>query len=190
MTKRTVIAVLSLSCCFNLSINLHAQGGSDVSQQIKQLQQESRDAQMKNDVSLFGRTTTGWRRTTVSGIPLGMLLHEQCAFRQKCGLAVIRQRETQTELDFLDHLAESIPGVGSRVHSSDSIRCDLGGAIHLGLQSGAPSPEYPNTPSKPAIVSTVPSGIVTFQMTVCDETRRLPEASSASAHAPSMWRRS
>ena len=53
MTKRTVIAVLSLSCCFNLSINLHAQGGSDVSQQIKQLQQVSRDAQMKNDVSLF-----------------------------------------------------------------------------------------------------------------------------------------
>ena len=51
MTKRTVIAVLSLSCCFNLSINLHAQGGSDVSQQIKQLQQESRNAQMKNDVS-------------------------------------------------------------------------------------------------------------------------------------------
>ena len=51
MTKTALIAVLSLSCCFNLSINLHAQGGGDVSQQIKQLQQESRDAQMKNDVS-------------------------------------------------------------------------------------------------------------------------------------------
>jgi len=31
--------------------NLHAQGASDVASQIKQLQQESRDAQMKNDVS-------------------------------------------------------------------------------------------------------------------------------------------
>ena len=51
MTKTALIAVLSLSCCFNPSINLHAQGGGDVSQQIKQLQQESRDAQMKNDVS-------------------------------------------------------------------------------------------------------------------------------------------
>jgi hypothetical protein len=51
MTKTALIAVLSLSCCFNLSINLHAQGGGDVAQQIKQLQQESRDAQMKNDVS-------------------------------------------------------------------------------------------------------------------------------------------
>ena len=41
-----VIAVLS---GLTLSINLHAQ--SDVAQQIKQLQQESRDAQMKNDAS-------------------------------------------------------------------------------------------------------------------------------------------
>jgi hypothetical protein len=41
-----VVAVL---CGLALSINLHAQG--DVSQQIKALQQQSRDAQMKNDAS-------------------------------------------------------------------------------------------------------------------------------------------
>jgi hypothetical protein len=51
MTKTTAIAVLTLFCCLNLSTNLHAQGGSDVTQQIKQLQQDSRNAQMKNDVS-------------------------------------------------------------------------------------------------------------------------------------------
>jgi len=51
MTKTTAIAVLTLFCCLNLSANLHAQGGSDVAQQIKQLQQDSRNAQMKNDVS-------------------------------------------------------------------------------------------------------------------------------------------
>src|SRR5438105_9185292 len=36
-------------CCLTLSTNLHAQG--DVAQQIKQLQQDSRNAQMKNDAS-------------------------------------------------------------------------------------------------------------------------------------------
>jgi hypothetical protein len=51
MTKTTAIAVLTLFGCLNLSINLYAQGGSDVAQQIKQLQQDSRNAQMKNDVS-------------------------------------------------------------------------------------------------------------------------------------------
>ena len=51
MTKTTAIAVLTLFCCLNLSNDLHAQGASDVAQQIKQLQQDSRDAQMKNDVS-------------------------------------------------------------------------------------------------------------------------------------------
>ena len=50
MTRTTAIAVLTLLCCLTLSINLHAQGG-DVESQIKQLQQESRDAQMKNDAS-------------------------------------------------------------------------------------------------------------------------------------------
>jgi hypothetical protein len=49
--KTLAIAALSLSCCLGLSNNLYAQGASDVAQQIKQLQQESRDAQMKNDVS-------------------------------------------------------------------------------------------------------------------------------------------
>ena len=51
MTKTTAIAVLSLFCCLALSLTLHAQGGSDVAQQIKQLQQDSRTAQMKNDAS-------------------------------------------------------------------------------------------------------------------------------------------
>jgi hypothetical protein len=49
VTKTTAIAVLTLLCCSTLSTNLRAQG--DAAQQIKQLQQESRDAQMKNDVS-------------------------------------------------------------------------------------------------------------------------------------------
>ena len=51
MAKITAITALCLSCCLSLSINLQAQSGSDVATQIKQLQQESRDAQMKNDVS-------------------------------------------------------------------------------------------------------------------------------------------
>jgi hypothetical protein len=49
VTKTTTIAVITLLCCLTLSINLHAQG--DVAQQIKQLQQDSRNAQMKNDAS-------------------------------------------------------------------------------------------------------------------------------------------
>jgi hypothetical protein len=51
MTKALAIAALGLSCSLSLPINLHGQGSSDVGSQIKQLQQESRDAQMKNDVS-------------------------------------------------------------------------------------------------------------------------------------------
>jgi hypothetical protein len=51
MMKTSVITTLGLSCCLSLSINLHAQDASDVAPQIKQLQQDSRDAQMKNDVS-------------------------------------------------------------------------------------------------------------------------------------------
>ncbi len=51
MTKTTAIALLTLFCGLNLSLNLHAQGDSDVAKQIKQLQQDSRNAQMKNDVS-------------------------------------------------------------------------------------------------------------------------------------------
>ena len=49
MTKTSAIAVLTLFCCLALSLNLHAQG--DVAQQIKQLQQDSRNAQMKSDAS-------------------------------------------------------------------------------------------------------------------------------------------
>jgi len=45
------ITALGLSCCLSLSINLHAQVANDIVPQITQLQQESRDAQMKNDVS-------------------------------------------------------------------------------------------------------------------------------------------
>jgi hypothetical protein len=51
MTKATATAVLTLFCCLALSLNLHAQGESDVARQIKQLQQASRNAQMKSDVS-------------------------------------------------------------------------------------------------------------------------------------------
>ena len=50
MTTRILIAI-SLLCCVALSINLDAQAGGDVADQIKKLQQESRDAQMKDDAS-------------------------------------------------------------------------------------------------------------------------------------------
>ena len=50
MTTRIVIAI-SLLGCLALCLNLNAQAGGDVTDQIKQLQQESRDAQMKNDAS-------------------------------------------------------------------------------------------------------------------------------------------
>ena len=49
MTK-TFLVGLTLLGCLALSINVRAQGG-DVESQIKQLQQESRNAQMKNDAS-------------------------------------------------------------------------------------------------------------------------------------------
>src|SRR6476469_10510752 len=49
VTRRITLVVVALLCSFGLSINLHAQG--DVVQQIKELQQQSRDAQMKNDAS-------------------------------------------------------------------------------------------------------------------------------------------
>jgi hypothetical protein len=48
---RIVIFAISLVSCLALSLNLHAQSGGDVAGQIKQLQQESRNAQMKNDAS-------------------------------------------------------------------------------------------------------------------------------------------
>ena len=51
MKTRNVIVVLTLLTCLSLSLNLQAQAGGDVSDQIKKLQQESRDAQMKNDAS-------------------------------------------------------------------------------------------------------------------------------------------
>jgi hypothetical protein len=51
MIKILAITALGLSGCLGLSINLHAQAAGDVTLQITQLQQDSRDAQMKNDVS-------------------------------------------------------------------------------------------------------------------------------------------
>jgi hypothetical protein len=50
LTTRIAIAI-SLLCFLALGLNLNAQAGGDVADQIKQLQQESRDAQMKNDAS-------------------------------------------------------------------------------------------------------------------------------------------
>src|SRR6201982_1658159 len=50
LTTRIVIAI-SLLCYLALCFNLNAQASGDVADQIKQLQQESRDAQMKNDAS-------------------------------------------------------------------------------------------------------------------------------------------
>jgi Domain of unknown function (DUF4440) len=49
ITSRIAFVVVVVLSGLTLSINLHAQG--DVSQQIKELQQQSRDAQMKNDAS-------------------------------------------------------------------------------------------------------------------------------------------
>jgi hypothetical protein len=51
LTKTTAFAVTTLLCCLTLSINLQAQAGDDVAQKIKQLQQDSTNAQLKNDVS-------------------------------------------------------------------------------------------------------------------------------------------
>src|SRR5438270_12324862 len=50
LTTRIVIAI-SLLCFLALCLTLNAQTGGDVADQIKQLQQESRNAQMKNDAS-------------------------------------------------------------------------------------------------------------------------------------------
>jgi hypothetical protein len=51
LTKTTAFAVITLLCCLTLSINLQAQAGGDVAQTIKQLQQDSTNAQLKNDAS-------------------------------------------------------------------------------------------------------------------------------------------
>src|SRR5579864_8759058 len=48
-TRGTALIVIVALSCVALSIILHAQG--ETGQQIKQLQQQSRDAQMKNDAS-------------------------------------------------------------------------------------------------------------------------------------------
>lgn len=50
-TKNAIVVIALLICCLAFSLNLQAQPGGDVSEQIKKLQQESRDAQMKNDAS-------------------------------------------------------------------------------------------------------------------------------------------
>lgn len=51
MPTKTVICAITLLACLTLSLNLNAQAGGDVTDQIKKLQQEATDAQMKNDVS-------------------------------------------------------------------------------------------------------------------------------------------
>jgi hypothetical protein len=43
--------VITLLCCLTLTIHLQAQAGGDVAQQIKQLQDDSTKAQLKNDAS-------------------------------------------------------------------------------------------------------------------------------------------
>ena len=48
-TRRTALVIIVALSSLAFSVNLHAQ--SDAAQQIKELQQQSRDAQMKNDVS-------------------------------------------------------------------------------------------------------------------------------------------
>jgi Domain of unknown function (DUF4440) len=48
---RNVLVATTVLGCLALSVNVRAQAGGDVTQQIKQLQQEATDAQMKNDVS-------------------------------------------------------------------------------------------------------------------------------------------
>jgi NADPH:quinone reductase-like Zn-dependent oxidoreductase len=47
VTTRTVVSTITLLCCFVLCRNVNAQAGGDIAAQIKQLQQESRDAQRK-----------------------------------------------------------------------------------------------------------------------------------------------
>jgi len=49
--RREVFLISTVLSCLALSVTLRAQAGGDVTEQIKQLQQESRTAQMKNDVS-------------------------------------------------------------------------------------------------------------------------------------------
>jgi hypothetical protein len=51
MNTRIVVALVALFCCPALCITMAAQSNGDTAQKIKQLQQESRDAQMKNDAS-------------------------------------------------------------------------------------------------------------------------------------------
>jgi hypothetical protein len=48
-TRRAVLAVLAVLGCLTISITLYAQG--DAEQQVKQLLQDYRNAQMKNDAS-------------------------------------------------------------------------------------------------------------------------------------------
>ena len=51
MSTRGTVLVVGILLCFSLSIYLQAQAGGDTAEQIKQLQQQSREAQMKNDAA-------------------------------------------------------------------------------------------------------------------------------------------
>jgi hypothetical protein len=51
LTRKTAFAVITLLCCLTLTINLQAQAGGDVAQKVKQLQEDTTKAQLKNDAS-------------------------------------------------------------------------------------------------------------------------------------------
>jgi hypothetical protein len=51
LTRKTAFAVITLLCCLTLTINLRAQAGDDVAQKVKQLQEDTTKAQLKNDAS-------------------------------------------------------------------------------------------------------------------------------------------
>ena len=51
MKTRIVVAVAAMFCCLVLSVGMAAQSDGDTTQKIRQLQQDSINAQMKNDVA-------------------------------------------------------------------------------------------------------------------------------------------
>jgi Domain of unknown function (DUF4440) len=51
LTRKTAFAAITLLCCLTLTINLQAQAGDDVAQKVKQLQEDTTKAQLKNDAS-------------------------------------------------------------------------------------------------------------------------------------------
>ena len=114
MAKTLAFTALSLSCCLSLSINLYAQGAGDVAQQIKQLQQESRDAQMKNDVS--------WAQQHLADGFMVVSALESAKAAERYGLRrdqIILSAKVSGVRDLID------------VYTNLAARCDY--ALHLGL---------------------------------------------------------